>query len=121
MLVANIPWRAGDSMSRLRDPDVPSVAAWLSQYLIFDQCFMPIFAISTFSDPLIGENRAISDVASPTILVEFRQDLTKRKFAWGFSYRAARERTFFFADKESFTRDGEQWRVFIGTMRIKGI
>lgn len=76
---------------------------------------------STFSDPLTGRNRAISDVASPTILAEFRQDLTKRKLAWGFSYRAARERPFFFADEESLTRDGEQWRVFIETTRIKGV
>lgn len=45
MLVANIPWHAGDSMSRLMDPDVTSVAAWLSQYLIFDQRFLPIFCM----------------------------------------------------------------------------
>ncbi|MEM9618896.1 MAG: TonB-dependent receptor [Pseudomonadota bacterium] len=76
---------------------------------------------STFPDPLTGLNRAISDVRSPTILAEFRQDLTKRKFAWGFSYRVAQDRAFFFADEESFTRNGEQWRVFIETTRIKGI
>ncbi len=76
---------------------------------------------STFSDPLTSEDRAISDVESPTILAEFRQDLTKRMLAWGFSYRAARKGGFFFADEESFTRDGERWRVFIETTRIKGV
>lgn len=45
MLVANIPWHAGDSMSRLREPDAASVAAWLAQYLIFDQRFMPMFGM----------------------------------------------------------------------------
>lgn len=45
MLVANVPWHVGDSMSRLIEPDVTSVAAWLSQYLIFDQRFMPLFAM----------------------------------------------------------------------------
>lgn len=45
MLVANIPWHAGDSMSRVIDPDATSVAAWLSQYLFFDQRFMPIFGM----------------------------------------------------------------------------
>ncbi|MEO1043888.1 MAG: DUF418 domain-containing protein [Pseudomonadota bacterium] len=45
MLVVNMPWHAGDSMARVYDPDVASVAAWLSQYLIFDQRFMPIFAM----------------------------------------------------------------------------
>jgi len=45
MLVANIPWHAGDSMSRVQDPDLPSVTAWLLQYLVFDQRFMPIFCM----------------------------------------------------------------------------
>lgn len=45
MLVANVPWHVGDSMSRLIEPDTTSVLAWLSQYLIFDQRFMPLFAM----------------------------------------------------------------------------
>ena len=45
MLIPNIPWHAGDSMSRVHQPDFASVAAWLSQYLVFDQRFMPIFCM----------------------------------------------------------------------------
>lgn len=45
MLVANIPWHAGDSMSRVIDPDASSVTAWLLQYLVFDQRFLPIFCM----------------------------------------------------------------------------
>ncbi|MEM1188330.1 MAG: DUF418 domain-containing protein [Pseudomonadota bacterium] len=45
MLVANIPWHAGDSMSRVLEPDATSVLAWLLQYLIFDQRFLPIFCM----------------------------------------------------------------------------
>jgi len=45
MLVANIPWHAGDSMSRVIDPDATSIAAWLLQYLVFDQRFLPIFCM----------------------------------------------------------------------------
>ncbi len=45
MLVANIPWHAGDTMSRVIDPDAASVAAWLLQYLVFDQRFLPIFCM----------------------------------------------------------------------------
>ena len=44
MLVANVPWHTGNSMSRISDPDVASFTAWLFQYLIIDQRFMPIFA-----------------------------------------------------------------------------
>ncbi|MEM9529347.1 MAG: DUF418 domain-containing protein [Pseudomonadota bacterium] len=45
MLVSNIPWLVGDSMSRVHDPDVTSVAAWLLQYLVFDQRFLPTFCM----------------------------------------------------------------------------
>lgn len=45
MLVANVPWHAGDSMSRVLEPDIWSVGAWLNQYLIFDQRFVPIFCM----------------------------------------------------------------------------
>lgn len=45
MLVANVPWLAGDSMSRVHEADVTSVGAWLLQYLIFDQRFLPIFCM----------------------------------------------------------------------------
>ena len=76
---------------------------------------------STFFDPVSGLDRDISSIASPTVLAEFRQDLTKKKFAWGFSYRAARDRAFFYADEESFSTDGEEWRLFIETTRLKGI
>ena len=76
---------------------------------------------STFQDPLTGRDRSISNVESPELLAEFRQDLNTLKFAWGFSYRAADESTFFFADEESFSRDGEQWRFFVETTRLRGI
>ena len=43
MLVANVPWHVGNSMSRVIEADTTSVLTWLLQYLIFDQRFMPIF------------------------------------------------------------------------------
>ncbi|MCC3861183.1 DUF418 domain-containing protein [Pseudemcibacter aquimaris] len=45
MLIANVPWHAGTSMSRVYDPDLTSTVAWLLQYLVFDQRFMPIFCM----------------------------------------------------------------------------
>lgn len=78
------------------------------------------FRDSTFRDPLSGTLRDISNVSSPTVLVEFRQDLPDKKLAWGVSYRAAQERRFFFADEISFTREGENWRAFLQSTRLKG-
>ena len=45
MLVPNIPWHAGDSMSRVYHADGTSVAAWLAQYTLFDQRFLPLFCM----------------------------------------------------------------------------
>jgi uncharacterized protein len=45
MLIANVPWHVGSSMSRVRDADLGSASAWLAQYLIVDQRFMPIFCM----------------------------------------------------------------------------
>lgn len=45
MLVVNIPWHVGTSMSRIHEVDIFSVTAWILQYLIFDQRFMPIFCM----------------------------------------------------------------------------
>ncbi len=45
MLFVNIPWHAGTSMSRVHEADFLSVGAWLLQYVIVDQRFMPIFAM----------------------------------------------------------------------------
>ncbi len=78
------------------------------------------FRDSSFDDPLSGQTRDISDVSSPTLFAEFRQDLPDKKLAWGVSYRAARKSRFFFADEISFTRDGSQLRAFLQSTHIQG-
>ncbi|MEM7740796.1 MAG: TonB-dependent receptor plug domain-containing protein [Pseudomonadota bacterium] len=75
---------------------------------------------SSFDDPITGDRRQISNTDSPSILVEFRQDLNQRRMAWGVSYRAALSGTFFFTDEESFNRDGERWSAFAETTRFFG-
>ncbi len=76
---------------------------------------------STFPDPLTGRDRALSDVESPTLLAEFRQDLTEQRYSWGFSFRAAQDNAVFFADEESFTTVGSTYRVFVETTRYLGL
>ena len=48
-----------------------------------------------------GRDRIFSGLNTPTILAGFRLDLVSKQLSWGFSYRAAAENTFFFADEES--------------------
>lgn len=76
---------------------------------------------SEFSDPITGRDRMLSDVLSPSILLEFRQDLTEMKMAWGISYLAASDNQFFYGNEESFSTDGKQWSAFVETSRFKGI
>lgn len=45
MLVANVPWHTGTSMSRVHEADWSSAAGWLFQYLVIDGRFMPIFCM----------------------------------------------------------------------------
>jgi len=76
---------------------------------------------STFFDPITNTTRVVSNTDSPSLLVSFRQDLTERRVAWGASYRAVFDGIFFFADEESYNRDGEHWSVFIETTRFLGL
>ncbi|MCG8412600.1 MAG: TonB-dependent receptor [Pseudomonadales bacterium] len=76
---------------------------------------------SSFTDPITGRNRVVSGLNTPNIFIDFRQDLLSRRISWGVSYLAETENTFFFADEETFSRDGDQWRVYVETTRFAGI
>ena len=44
-----------------------------------------------------------------------------KQLSWGFSYRAAAENTFFFADEEAFIRARGQSCTYIETTRFAGV
>lgn len=79
------------------------------------------FLASTFADPIIASERSVSGIDSTNLFVEFRQDLTGRRVAWGFSYRAPLKGPFFFVDEISLNRDGRSWGAFIETTRFFGL
>ncbi|MEM8489422.1 MAG: TonB-dependent receptor [Pseudomonadota bacterium] len=76
---------------------------------------------SSFTDPFTGQDRDLSNVESPTVFAEFRQDLTAHRVSWGASYRAALDNQVFFADEESFSTEGETYRLFVETTRYFGL
>ncbi len=76
---------------------------------------------SQFKDPITGLERDVSNTDTPSILAQFRQDFLENRVSWGVSYRAPFEGTFFFADEESFNKDGEHWAAFVETTKIKGV
>lgn len=74
MLVANIPWHVGNSMSRVIEPDITSVGAWLLQYLFFDQRFMPLFCFLFGAAFCVLQERANS-------VLDFKRQYLKRMLA----------------------------------------
>lgn len=76
---------------------------------------------SSFTDTFTGRDRRLSNVQSPDVLAEFRQDLTRHRVSWGFSYRAAQENQIYFGDEESFFTEGDTYRIFVETTRFFGM
>jgi len=64
------------------------------------------FLESTSKDPITLQNRAVSSIDLLNIFVQFRQDLTDHRLAWGITYRAPTKGPFFFANEVSLNRDG---------------
>ncbi|MEO1252420.1 MAG: TonB-dependent receptor [Pseudomonadota bacterium] len=76
---------------------------------------------STFDDPLTGVTRALDDIESPTISIDFRQDLTSIQSSWGVSYIAVENNQFFFGDETTDSRQGDQIELFVETTRFLGV
>ncbi len=76
---------------------------------------------STFNDPLIGRERGLSNLSSPSALLEFRQDISSQQMSWGVSYRLASDSEIYFVDEEYFSREGSQWTAFIESTRISSM
>ncbi|MEM6537237.1 MAG: TonB-dependent receptor [Pseudomonadota bacterium] len=76
---------------------------------------------STFDDPLTGETRPLNDIPSPTISVNFRQDLVSIQSSWGINYTAVENNQFFFGNETSDSRDGDQIELFVETTRYLGV
>jgi outer membrane receptor protein involved in Fe transport len=49
-----------------------------------------LFRDASFDDPVTGENRRVTGLINPIITVNFRQDLTAQRFAWGMRYEPPR-------------------------------
>ncbi|MEM8771682.1 MAG: TonB-dependent receptor [Pseudomonadota bacterium] len=73
---------------------------------------------STFDDPLTGETRVLNNIPSPSITVDFRQDITSINSSWGVSYIAVENNKFFFGNEISDSRQGDQVEVFVETTRF---
>jgi outer membrane receptor protein involved in Fe transport len=79
------------------------------------------FRDSRFLDPITNEARDIFRLQNPNIDIDFRQDLTKERFAWGVRYEPRIEFMLFFADEAIDEARGDRWTVFVETTRFLGV
>jgi len=76
---------------------------------------------SEFDDPITGQTRDITELRNPQIDVNFRQDLTDLRLAWGVSYEAPYDVAFFFPDEIDSGSPEAEWTAFVETTRLFGV
>ncbi|MEO0463782.1 MAG: TonB-dependent receptor [Pseudomonadota bacterium] len=79
------------------------------------------FRDSRFDDPITGETRDVTALLNPRIIVDFRQDLTAQRVAWGMRYEPARAFDLFFVDELIDDERGHFVSAFIETTRFFGV
>jgi len=77
---------------------------------------------SSFADPIIGgDTRRISWYTPSWLSFEFRQDITKHKFAWGVEYWGSFADQGFLVDEIQRVEGNKRLRIFAETTRFFGV
>jgi hypothetical protein len=79
------------------------------------------FRDAAFRDPITGETRLVTNLTNPVIAVDFRQDLSAARFAWGVTYEPPSETARFFANEAIIDRRGRRITAFAETTRLLGV
>jgi len=76
---------------------------------------------STLFDPIIGRDRALSNINPTFFRFEFRHDITKHKFSWGVDMDGAFARENFFAAERLDFEGDYRFSVYTETTRFLGV
>lgn len=79
------------------------------------------FRDAAFRDPITGERRRVTGLTNPQIAVDFRQDLSAARFAWGVTYEPPSETASFFANEALIDWRGRRITAFVETTRFFGV
>ena len=79
------------------------------------------FRDAAFDDPITGQTRRITGLRNPDITIDFRQDLSEARFAWGVSYEPPAETAIFFANEAIIERRERRITAFAETTRFLGV
>lgn len=83
--------------------------------------FKHYYRDSVYDDPIIGDERPITDYFPQWFTFKLRQDLTEYKVTWGMEYWAHFEEGFYRVDEIQTFRGNNRMRFFIETTRFFGI
>ncbi|MCC3861101.1 TonB-dependent receptor plug domain-containing protein [Pseudemcibacter aquimaris] len=76
---------------------------------------------SDLLDPVTNENRKLTNISAPKIEINFRQNLTEHKLAWGFGFSARRDVEYFYVTEIDHLRTQSKWDAFIETSYFEGL
>lgn len=76
---------------------------------------------AAFRDPITGETRVVTGLTNPEIDIDFRQDLSEARFAWGVTYEPDGETASFFANEAIIDRRERRITAFAETTRFFGV
>lgn len=79
------------------------------------------FRDADFRDPITGESRKVTGLTNPEIAIDFRQDVTDARFAWGLTYEPPSRTASFFANEAIIDRRGRRITAFVETTRFFGV
>jgi hypothetical protein len=68
---------------------------------------------SSFDDPVTGRSRALTELESPEVELDFRQDLLKSQISWGIGYQLYQESEEYFVNEYNHFRTEGRWNAFI--------
>ncbi len=72
-------------------------------------------------DPIIGQNRRLSDINDQFMFFEFRQDLVKQRFAWGIEMDGGFEEPNFFVSETLDFTGPYRFNAYVETVRFFGV
>ncbi len=76
---------------------------------------------SSFDDPLTGQTRSLTNIVSPRVTVNFRQDLPSQQVSWGAAFVFPEDDRAFFGNEISDFRTGDELSLFVETTRFLGV
>ena len=79
------------------------------------------YQFSRVTDPVTGETRRLSNEQGWEAQVEFRQDLTEQRWAWGWDIFFADRRPFFGLDERNTSKSRPDFDAFLETTRFGGL